>query len=222
MKRIRGSRTAALASIALWGLAAGAGARSARAEDAPATPPAAAPPARGPADGFGVPGTLVVSAELQLGFSHQSRGNQSGTTFVIQPAGDYFVAPHISIGGRLGYGHSSSDMPVGPLTLSTTTSSFSLLVRGGYDLTLASQISVWPTLGIGYTHVSSETGNTSSSGHTIPLELDVPLLFHVVPHVFIGFGPFLSTELVSEANGANPDKITQFGFRSVIGGYFGL
>ena len=51
-----------------------------------------------------------------------------------------------------------------------------LLVRGGYNIQLTPALSFWPTLGLGYTHLSSESNNVSASGYVIPLQVVAPVL----------------------------------------------
>jgi hypothetical protein len=214
MKRSLWSVAVALPSIFL-GMASGL----ARAEDAPRSPP---PALTGPADGFGLPGQIAVSADLQLALIHSSAGSSSSTGFVIQPAGDYFVAPHISVGGLIGYGRGSASAGLGPGSVSGTTTVLVIGVRGGYDIGLTSLISLWPTLTLGYEHQSTTgVGNTDVSGYSIPLEIFAPFLFHVAPHLFLGLGPIFGTELANSVEGNDQPKTTRYGFQSVVGGYFG-
>jgi hypothetical protein len=213
MKRSRWSGRVVLASV-LVGVGGGGGA--ARAQDSP--PPALS----GPADGFGLPGQIAISADLQLELIHSSTGGTSGTTFVIQPAGDYFVAPHISVGGLVGYGRGSASIVVGPTSVDATVTALIIGARGGYDLRLAPKISLWPTLTLAYEHRSTtRVGGADASGYSIPLEIFAPLLFHLAPHVFVGLGPIFGTELANSVEGMDQPKTTRFGFRSVVGGYFG-
>ena len=209
-------RSGWMGTVALASILAGAGA--ARVQDATTPPPAAA---TGPADGFGLPGQIAISADLQLELVHISVGSRSGTSFVIQPAGDYFVAPHISVGGLIGFAHGSFDTTVGGVSVSQSSTAEIIGIRGGYDLRLAPQISLWPTLTLGYVHTNISMLNTSVSGYTLPLKIFAPVLFHLASHVFVGFGPIFSTELVASQEGQSQSKTTQFGLRLVVGGYFG-
>ena len=49
----------------------------------------------------------------------------------------------------------------------------------------------------------------------------VPVLFHPVPHFFIGGGPRFSTDLVSKYEDVDQATFSQFGVQTTIGGYFG-
>ena len=213
MKRSRWSLAVALPCILV-----GAGSGPVWAQGAPPPPPAAL---TGPADGFGLPGQIAVSADLQLALIHSSAGSSSDTSFVIQPAGDYFVAPHISVGGLIGYGRGSSSTTVGVASVGTTTTALVIGARGGYDLRLTPQISLWPTLTLGYVHLSTSVGNTDTSGYTVPLEIFAPFLFHVAPHIFLGLGPIFGAELANSVEGRSQSKTIRYGFQSVVGGYFG-
>jgi len=211
---IRGSR-AVVSSLLLCGVATFAIARPARAAD-----PASAPPAvsAGPADGFGLPGQVAIDASLQLGLIHSS-GGSDGTTFAFEPGGDYFVAPNVSVGGLLGYRRVSQTFAVGLTSFDLTSTTLTVALRGGYNLRLGSQLSLWPKLLLGYQHIAVDVGTTNDSGYAIPLEVYVPLLIHVTPHLFIGIGPFFATQL--KISVGDQSRTTQYGFQTLVGGYFG-
>ena len=76
---------------------------------------------------------------------------------------------------------------------------------------------MWAKLALGYAHLSISSGNTSASGHTIPLGITVPFLYHPIEHFFFGLGPSFTTELSSSSS----SKSTSIGISSVAGGYFG-
>jgi hypothetical protein len=174
------------------------------------------------ADLFGAVGQIVVSGDLEASFSHVSfsMGDASQTSFALIPAADFFAAPNISIGGALALTHSSFDTGV-PGSSSADTTGIGILVRGGYNARLGSQVSIWPRLAIGYSHTSSDTGGASASGYTVPLRIDAPILIHLAPHFFVGIGPLFQTELVSKTEGQSDAKVTVFGITTIVGGYFG-
>ena len=72
----------------------------ARAQDpAPAAAPAPAM-AGALGQGFGEQGQLVISGEMNAGFTQV---NGAGWVFGVKPAADYFIVPNISIGAALGF-----------------------------------------------------------------------------------------------------------------------
>ena len=197
--------TRAALGIALV-LAGATAPRSARAQElAPPTAATSAPSASTASPGaaassFGVAGALVISVQsLNSGsatpsffFAKQASG---GSSVFIQPGFDYFISNGISVGGVVGFGHSSG---------STTVN---LGARAGFNQGLSEHVSFWPTIGVdgSYNHATTSTS-------TAALEVFAPFLYHVAPHFFLGAGPFLSY-LVK----GGPD--TEYGLDFVIGGW---
>jgi hypothetical protein len=58
------------------------------------------------------------------------------------------------------------------------------------------------------------TVTSSHSGDAFTLNLFAPIMFHPAPHFFVGFGPFLDTDL------SGSDKVTTYGAKLTIGGWF--
>jgi opacity protein-like surface antigen len=159
---------------------------------------------------FGQAGQVAIGADLQLSLIRESGEGSSSTAIVIQPGLDYFVAPNISVGGLLSYAHGSA--------ASVGTNTFGLQVRAGYNLQLSDTFSWWLRAGFGYFHGTSSSGGVDVSASNFTFQLYVPILFHPVPHLFIGFGPTITTDL---ATSDNTSKLTFLGLQSVVGGYFG-
>ena len=178
---------------------------------------------------FGSQGQIAISVDLpfmnegpQLAIVHESSsmGGGSSTTIGIQPSLDYFVAPHISVGGQVGIAHGSTGLSVGGSSINQTV--IGVEVRGGYELPLTDSVSLWPRLGIGYNHKSySGGGGADSSGYDLDLLVSVPVLWHPASHFFLGAGPALTTQLVNKVEGTSQSKTTDIGLTALIGGYFG-
>jgi hypothetical protein len=192
------------------------------------TPPPAAPSGPAGTGEFGSLGQIVVSVDLpfmnegpQLAIVHESTsmGGSSSTAIAIQPSLDYFVAPHISVGGQIGIAHGSADIGAG--YGSATVTAFGVEVRGGYQLALTDSVSLWPRLGIGYTHNSYSSGGMDASGYELDLFVSVPVLWHPASHFFLGAGPALSTQLINKVESMDQGKTTDIGLTALIGGYFG-
>ncbi|HXU64995.1 MAG TPA: outer membrane beta-barrel protein [Polyangia bacterium] len=191
---------------------------------ATAPAPVAAAPAMAGTGGFGSLGQIAISVDLpftneapQLALVHRSvsMGGGSDTYFAIRPSADYFVAPNISVGGQIGYTHGTTTAVGQDLNV------FEIEIRGGYNLWLNDQFSIYPHLGIEYAHISSSYGGMSASGYAIPLIVTVPVLWHPAPHFFLGLAPTLTTELAVKFQSIDQPKETDIGVSAVIGGYFG-
>jgi hypothetical protein len=177
---------------------------------------------------FGKAGQIAISSDLELSFESRSFKEPEGedpkslTTIIIAPALDYFVIDGLSVGGQIGYGRqsqgdfSSQLIGIGP--------------RVGYNLGLTDNISIWPRLHFRYAMISTDvqftdpvTGESRTekqSGSKMTVGVDAPILFHPVPHFFVGIGPFFSMDLSSKHEDEDSTKDTAFGLATVVGGWF--
>ena len=214
-------------------------AAAARAQDAaaPAGSPATEPSAnlagtaapRDTGGKFGARGQLAVSVGLpftseapQLEFVHASTNMGGGTSTVlaIAPSADYFIAPNLSLGGLVGIRYVSNNEPAGSLFVSGNITTVTAEARVGYDLALADTLSLWPRIGIGYSHGSSG-GSTPTASYAVPLVAFAPLLWHPSRHFFLGAGPIFTTPLVERSGGVDQPKTTDVGIQADLGGCFG-
>jgi hypothetical protein len=148
--------------------------------------------ARAQGGGFGAPGEIVIRGDFE---GHL----RNGWELRLHPAIDYFIANNVSIGGVIGLQYNSG-------TPSRTTVDLGL--RAGYNLAITAPVTFWPTVGIFYSHTSSN-GNSGSSTF---LEIFAPFLYHIVPHFFVGVGPDFELSLDNNGNG--------YGLQTVVGGWF--
>lgn len=186
------------------------------AQESVAPPGSSSPPVVGGSVGyFGEHGQIAISGDMKFNLLHESLSMNGGsnTSFLLQPALDYFVSTNVSVGGLVGIernpeypGHSTL-ISIGP--------------RVGYNINIGSAASLWIRLSLTYSHLSYADTNRNGSGWAIPLELYAPFLWHPVPHFFIGAGPFLRTDLVAKFRGDDISKRTDIGLSSTLGGYFG-
>jgi hypothetical protein len=163
----------------------------ARAQD-PA-PAAAPPPVPGTlGQGFGEQGQVVITGELNTAFD---KVNDVGWVFRIQPAADYFFMPSISAGlvAALVFGNDSyKEQLIG--------------ARAGYNLNVTENLGAWAKAGVAYDHISGGFSTTW-------LTLDLPIMYHIVPHVFVGVGPYYYLKIAGDGN-------TGYGFHSLVGAWF--
>ena len=168
----------------------------ARAQDpAPAATPAPAM-AGALGQGFGEQGQFVISGEMNAGFT---KVNHGGWVLGVKPAADYFIVPNISIGAALGFAIGNDD-----------AKGFEVGARAGYNLNVTENIGVWPIVGISYNKVTAANNFSSSSTYG---NLYLPILYHIVPHVFAGIGPFYNLHIAGDGDHS-------YGFRSTVGGWF--
>jgi hypothetical protein len=182
---------------------------------------------------FGLANQFVLSTNLDIGFVYTANsdidapGDQSTSDFAIlfgtnigrTWALDYFVIDNLSVGGQVSY-----------VTVNDgDNNQLSIAPRLGYNIALSDDFSVWPQAGV--TFVSAKDTDTDGMGNTTDttekafgLFLNVPILYHITKHFFLGAGPFINTQLSrsSKAEGADSvdlPKTTNIGIQSLIGGY---
>lgn len=165
----------------------------------PAAEPAAAtetpaPPSGTPGQGFGAQGQLAIDNDLGAGLTKWKGGSW---TVAVQPAADVFVLPNLSVGLLLGYSHSSdqvTDLAARP--------------RLGYALNFSDHFGVWPLVGVTILHETR--GGASATGSQLNLAL--PIMIHIVPHLFFGIGPDYNLKI--------SNALTYYGVTSMVGGWF--
>jgi len=168
----------------------------------------------GPSHVFGEAGQLALSSDVALLIQHSS---QDSTTIQFAPAADFFLAHNVSVGGTLAIDYTQAK--------DTNSTRFGIGPRVGYNLAFTDSLGIWPKLGFSYSHtnvsVSVPQGGgqevtTSTSGDHFTLNLFAPIMFHPVTHFFVGFGPFLDTDL------SGNNKTTTFGGRLTLGGWLSV
>jgi hypothetical protein len=175
--------------------------------------PAAVPPS------FGNAGQLVLSSDAQGSLQVQS-GSAAGsvTTITLGPAADLFVVRSFSIGIHALWQHTE-------ISGAPDTNSFSGGASIGYALRMSDAFSFWPKVSFDYRHTSTLT--------VVPMTLDqeeevttdamvigifAPVLFHPVPHFFIGLGPNFQAAVLTSTGSTD----TEYGLMFTLGGWFSL
>ena len=167
------------------------GAASASAQAAFASP-------SGGGGGFGAPGQFVITGDFE---GHLRKGWE----LRLHPSLDYFIAPNISVGALVGLTYDSG-------TPSTTT--IDLGVRAGYNLPIVDRVNFWPKVGIVFSNrrTSSTATMPSNSSSSTALQIAAPFLYQLVPHLFVGAGPYFILPLDNSGN--------SYGVETVVGGWF--
>jgi hypothetical protein len=169
--------------------------------------------ANSPSGRFGQDGQIAVSSDAGLSISNTSVSGVDGSTtsVTLRPSVDWFVVDAISLGGFVGVQYDSAD--------GGSTAIISVGPRVGYNLPISARTSVWPKVGISFanTRVTSDDDDgvedEEASNTAAQLNLFVPVMFHPVPHFFLGLGPALDLDLNGEA------KATTIAVRLTIGGW---
>ena len=163
----------------------------------PAPARAQDPGGAGPGQGFGAQGQLAISGELAASFD---KVNHAGWTLTLQPSADYFILPSISAG------------LVAAFSMGNDSFKRELIgARAGYNLNLTDHLGVWGKVGAAFQHAS--VGSPSVSSSATYLTIDVPILYHLAPHLFVGIGPYYYLKVAGDGN-------TGYGFHSLVGGWF--
>lgn len=172
-------------------------------------------PVAGPAEAFGAKRQLAISSDAALNVQQATTSDVSGKTTSLQiaPAIDYFVLNSFSVGGFVAVNYVTSG--------DNDSTRFSIGPRVGYNFTLSDLISIWPKAGLSYASTSGTVGrpvgdeivSTSLSSSNLALNLFVPVMFHPATHFFVGFGPFLDTDLSGDT------RTTVWGGKLTLGGW---
>jgi hypothetical protein len=169
--------------------------------------------------GFGHMGQIVPSGSVSFAWSSTKvpgGASVSDTAFTFAPTFGYFVIDNVLIGGSL-LGSIRSPESGDSIT------GFGIAVMGGYNVNLMEKFSLLPQLSLGYTSFGSGSGDAKISNGRTGLEIFVPILWHVVPHFFLGIGPNLHTDLSSSTSvggvSGDGDKVTTIGIMTTIGGW---
>jgi hypothetical protein len=158
--------------------------------------------------GFGAPGQLVASMGLSTDehlFFHKVSGG--GWSLGLQPALDYFVIPHLSVGALVGYAHGSGGTGTG--TNGAGSDSIRLGARAGFNFDFTDKLSIWPLGGLNLGYASANHSSTTNTW----ISLYAPVLFHPAPHFFVGAGPSFLFDL-------SGPMANVYGVDSFLGGWF--
>jgi opacity protein-like surface antigen len=171
-------------------------------------PPAAASTGGGAlGQGFGETGQLAISTETSggpptssFGGAHFDKTSHGGWFFEVRPAADYFIMPAVTVGAVVGFGiNGDSDK------------GFLVGGRAGFNFNFTENVGIWGRAGFSFNHVSAGSGG--GSFNDTYLSLGAPVLYHPIPHFFVGIGPYYNLNL------SGPGE-HNYGFTTSIGGWF--
>lgn len=175
---------------------------------------------------FGETGDLVISGDFRAAVGHSSYASGGhDTSFSVGPAIDYFVARHFSlgIGGRVGSSAIEEKLANGSTGRYVTTGG-GIDTRIGFEISLMDRVSLYPRVSLGFA-TSSTTQRALGAvrmfdSSTLTTGISFPFVVHAARHFFIGWGPYLSRELVRWADAAASEtRGTSFGAALFVGGW---
>jgi hypothetical protein len=204
-------------------------------------PPAVFRPPR-PEARFGHAGVMVVNGAIGGTIYHPDYPAGDAYAFTLAPAIDYFLAPNFSAGASLllGYNHVEPSM----VASGNESWTYGVTTQLGFDVWVTERVSLWPRAFVSFEQerttilvaarpplptvygqsVSGPGTSVSAVGSSeifniVSAGASAPLLFHAAPHLFIGFGPDVTTDLHSTGIGGASNRTTRFGATTTIGGW---
>jgi hypothetical protein len=168
-------------------------------------------------------GVLTPATMLDLGGATYSNNGGSQVGVGLAPAADYFVIDNLSLGLELLLGYLSYSPPSVPgvTVKSGNLTEYGIAPRVGYNIPLTSSLSLWPK--VFFEHAGySLGGSLAGYGNVQLLGAYVPVLYHPVPHFYVGLGPNILTELGASPSSSTSSKVTTYGIFASIGGWFKL
>ena len=191
--------------------------------DAPGPPefPAPASPE------LGETGHWVFTGELGGGvFATKRTRGDSSTVVRFVPGFDHFVGKRISAGvsGLIAHGHAVFTPPGGGPSTTNDVTSFGGAVRLGGDVPLSSLVSFYPRGSFAVSRESyderSAGARNAASATVLTLGLYAPLLLHVARHLFVGFGPSVTHDVLRSIDDRLGNNLgTRVGAGLLVGGW---
>jgi hypothetical protein len=179
---------------------------------------------------FGDAGQLVLSSDAQASLQVQSNsGTGSVTTLTLGPAADLFLFRSLSLGAHLLWQHQQISVSCSPgaaiCTTPPSTDSVAVGLSVGYALRMSDAFSFWPKVSFDYRHTSTLTVADPTmpdqpnelSSDAMVIGVFAPVLFHPVPHFFIGLGPNFQAAVLSSAS-----NDIDYGLMFTLGGWLNL
>ncbi|MGD0525842.1 MAG: hypothetical protein ABSE49_11895 [Polyangiaceae bacterium] len=171
----------------------------------------------------GAGGILTPATMLDIGGATYSNNGGSQVGISLAPAADYFVIDNLSLGLELlfGYGSYSPPSTPGVTTKSTNVTEYGIAPRVGYNIPIGDTLSLWPK--VFFEHAGFSLGGGGAGyGNIQLLGAYVPILYHPVPHFYVGLGPNILTELGASPSASAASKLTTYGIFASVGGWFKL
>lgn len=157
--------------------------------------------------GFAARHQWVLSSDAAMSIQRTSqRGGKRGSlTVTVAPAADFFIIENLSLGLSVGVQHARSG--------DARSTRASAGPRIGYNVELTHLISFWPRIGLSYSFSATRDDELRARNHAVGINAFAPFLMHPVAHFFVGFGPFIDTDLHGK------QRAILWGGRMTLGGW---
>jgi hypothetical protein len=157
--------------------------------------------------GFGARHQVAISSDAAMSIQHTSQtGTNDGSISVtVAPASDFFVIKNLSLGAAAGLQYARAGK--------SHSMRLSLGPRIGYNVEITHLLSFWPKIGLSYSYSATEDGAIHARRNATGINVFAPIMMHPVEHFFVGFGPFIDTDLYGKHRG------TLWGGRMTLGGW---
>ncbi len=176
---------------------------------------------------FGDAGDVVLTGDFSIGGAVTSNSRVPGSNGYIDvnPGVDVFFEHHVSVGisGTISTSTTSDRTAQGERTKRVSTGGG---VAGaiGAEATLTQRLSLFPRAFFGFSYYDNvfSIGDTRQSVPRTALyfALSLPLVLHVAPHFFIGWGPYVSHDVSVWFDGKSSDANgTRVGASLLVGGW---
>lgn len=150
---------------------------------------------------FGDGHHLVVGGDLSASYFSYGGSDSTNANVSIYPGVDYFVGYRVSlgVGGSFSYSYARGVDASNGASVASRYVFGGGSVRVGYDVRATEWLSIYPraalTLGVESFDLREGSSGNRYSDLLVRAHLAVPLLFHVAPHVSIGFGPYVAQDV---------------------------
>jgi hypothetical protein len=159
-------------------------------------------------DRFGTKGQIVPLGSIA--YLHSSGSD----LFSIAPGLFWFPIDHLALGMSARIGYATGETVVvsagaGSTVRSTSVTSLGLVPAVGGVISLGDRVALFPQGTVQFNWIWF----SGVSQNTVDLNAFVPVIFMPVPHLFLGFGPFIDGQVTGSGG-------VVFGLQSQIGGWF--
>lgn len=181
---------------------------------------------------FGTHGQWVLTSDFDATFATTSYANTEAKyhSYGVSPSVDWFAANDLAVGGFVSGGLSGSTRYRNGEDLETTsTTSWAVGARLSVNVPLSRALSLWIRGRFSYSSsFTRPERNGAPDANALDLKdsganvgVSLPLLLHVAPHAFVGFGPWFTRTIAHSQSGyLRPTGDGTFlGAQVTIGGY---
>ena len=175
---------------------------------------------------FAEPGQWVLDDRFALYATHSGPVHAdldySANGARLAPSAAIFVARRFSVG--LGVDLERQWTWFEGSKLHSAWNRVAVIPRVGYALPLGPHFDLWPELGVRAGESWGSQSGSQASKHSstdVALLVTAPVLWHPVPHFFVGVGPAFSYDFYADESQSLRPAYSSLGLTSLIGWYFG-